>query len=260
MTIGVQKHLTIKQILRWADAYCRTHGRWPTSRSGTIDGANGRTWESVNTALRKGTCGLPGGSSLNQLLEQERDKCDLRVVLPDLTLKQVAKWVDSHRAQTGQWPWRECGPVLDSPRITWATIDQRMRRGEWGLPAGTTLSKWLRSARAVWDGGKPMLTEALVIKWAQEHLDRTGRWPVTMSGPVHGHPGENWAAIDVALRNRRRGFPRKTSLSAILRAKFGAAYEANIGNASHGDRRDRQVKVKRIKVRQSARNSQLASK
>jgi hypothetical protein len=228
---GVHKPLTVKQILRWADGHHRVTGRWPTSRCGVVLNQPDRTWEGVNTALRKGTCGMPGGDSLNRLLERHRGKTDLRVAMPDLTLKQVLKWADSHRAITGRWPWRECGPVLDCPGISWATIDSRMGTGEWELPRGTTLAKWLLKVRDVWDGGKPRLTEALVVRWAQEHFDRTGRWPVTMSGPVQGHPGENWAAIDVAIRNKRRGFPQRSSLRQILRSRFGAAYDSSIGPA-----------------------------
>lgn len=223
------KPLTVAQILQWADWHQLRTGRWPTSRSGVILDQPDRTWESVQTALIKGTCGMAGGSSLHKLLQEHRGIKDPRMVMPDLALKDVLHWADSHHSITGDWPHRDFGSVIDCPQISWATIDDRMSKGHWGLPHGMTLARWLRDARGVWDGGKPKLTEKLVLRWAQEHFDRFGRWPVTLSGPLFNHPDENWAAIDVGMRNQRRGFPQRTSLSQFLRDNFGASYDKNIG-------------------------------
>lgn len=56
------------QILGWARAYRRRHGRWPGQASGPVEEAPGETWAGVNTALQRGGRGLPGGSSLAKLL------------------------------------------------------------------------------------------------------------------------------------------------------------------------------------------------
>jgi len=226
---GLRETLSIDQILQWADWHHLRTGKWPTSRTGIILDQPERTWESVQTALIKGTCGLPGGNSLHRLLRHKRRISDPRKVAPDVDLKHVREWVDQHHLRTGRWPHRDDGSVAERPEITWATIDRRMRRGELGLPRGTTLSKWLRQSRDVWDGGKPKLTERLVLRWAQEHYDRFGRWPVTLSGALFNHPEENWAAIDVGMRNRRRGFPYRMSLSQFLRSHFAERYDKNIG-------------------------------
>jgi hypothetical protein len=64
--------LTLKQILGWADAYRRRHGRWPTLRSGTVPEAPHETWKGLDGLLRKGRRGLTGGSSLRRLLAAHR--------------------------------------------------------------------------------------------------------------------------------------------------------------------------------------------
>ena len=234
---GIKKPLTISQILQWADWHHLRTGQWPTTRSGFILDQPDRTWLAVETALIKGTCGLRGGSSLHRLLKARRRIPDPRMVVPELTLKHIQQWADSHRTITGQWPHRESGLVLDCPRISWTTIERRMKSGRLSLPRGTTLTRWLRKARSVCDGGKPLLTKRLVLDWAQKHFNRLGRWPVTKSGPVHRHPEENWATIDVALRNQRRGFPEKSSLSRLLREHFGVEYDAHIGRLKPAPKR-----------------------
>jgi hypothetical protein len=60
--------LTVEQILRWAEAYHTLYAAWPNYNTGPI-GTTGETWLAVDKALRNGTRGLPGGSSLFQLLK-----------------------------------------------------------------------------------------------------------------------------------------------------------------------------------------------
>src|SRR5947209_994670 len=56
--------LTHEQILIWADAFHELMGKWPTENSGPIPNSGGETWLAVDTALRNGARGLPGGYSL----------------------------------------------------------------------------------------------------------------------------------------------------------------------------------------------------
>src|SRR5215472_17467411 len=63
---------TISQILAWADAWYERTGKWPHDDSGRIPGALGVTWRAVDLALSRGHRGLPGGSSLAQLLWEKR--------------------------------------------------------------------------------------------------------------------------------------------------------------------------------------------
>lgn len=61
-------NLKIPQILCWADAHHRRTGAWPNHLSGPIPEAPGETWSAVETALRDGNRGLPGGSSVRRVL------------------------------------------------------------------------------------------------------------------------------------------------------------------------------------------------
>jgi hypothetical protein len=209
--------ITIEQILRWADDHHRRTGMWPISRSGLAAGARGRTWEGIDTSLRKGGNGMPGGSSLSRLLAKERDVGDPRRALPNLTMEQVLQWADEHHRRTGRWPGRESGRVRGGPDVTWNTVDRRLRSGSSRMQRGGSLAGLIREHRGVWDSrGNHPLSPELVLQWADEHKKRTGRWPVTLSGPIIGHAPETWAAVDVGMRNRRRGYHGPHSLSRLL--------------------------------------------
>jgi hypothetical protein len=64
--------LTLRQILAWADAHQARTGRWPQSNSGPVRDGLADNWRSVENTLRLGLRGLPGGSSLAQLLEERQ--------------------------------------------------------------------------------------------------------------------------------------------------------------------------------------------
>src|SRR5262249_52537521 len=62
----------------------------------------------------------------------------------------------------------------------------------------------------------PILTEKVILAWAEAHRCRTGEWPHTDSGPVHGQPGEVWANIDAALPQGSRSVRGGTWLAQLL--------------------------------------------
>jgi hypothetical protein len=64
----VKLRLSVAQILRWADAHHERTGRWPGAHSGPVAGAAGERWGSIESALRFGWRGLPGGDSVARLL------------------------------------------------------------------------------------------------------------------------------------------------------------------------------------------------
>jgi hypothetical protein len=64
--------LTEGQILAWADAHRARTGGWPGTGSGPVADAPGESWKAVDTALRVGCRGLPGGDSLPRLLARHR--------------------------------------------------------------------------------------------------------------------------------------------------------------------------------------------
>jgi hypothetical protein len=66
--------LTEGLILGWADAHRERTGRWPNVDSGAVAGVPGETWRQVDSALRAGQRGLPGGDSLARLLHRRRGR------------------------------------------------------------------------------------------------------------------------------------------------------------------------------------------
>jgi hypothetical protein len=131
-----------------------------------------------------------------------------------LTVAQVLTWADAHHARTGRWPRAtEPGPSSLPPGEIWRNIDTALRQGHRGLPGGDSLRRLLARRRGV----RRPLTVRGVLRWADEHYRRAGRWPSSATGPVVGAPGETWAAIRMALRHGLRGLPGGDSLSALLR-------------------------------------------
>jgi hypothetical protein len=65
-------HLTVEQILVWADRHHERTGRWPNQCSGPVADAPGENWREVNGCLYRGFRGLPGGDTLACLLEEHR--------------------------------------------------------------------------------------------------------------------------------------------------------------------------------------------
>jgi hypothetical protein len=208
--------LTIAKILLWADAYYRATGTWPTAESGAIAGAPGETWLRVETALRNGLRGLPGGTSLARLLAQTRGVRNPKD-LPRLTRRRILAWADAYRALTGAWPTRNSGPVAEAPGETWSGLDTALRDGLRGLKGGSSLARLLARHRGVPNPqALARLTIAVILAWADAHRALTGQWPTMASGPVRGVDGETWHALDSALRQGLRGLPGGSSLARLL--------------------------------------------
>jgi hypothetical protein len=128
-------------------------------------------------------------------------------------------WADEHHARTGTWPKGTSGLVFADGE-TWRQINVALSQGKRGLPGGETLAVLLAKHR----GRRsrvflPVLTEALILRWARAYKRRHGRWPGRNSGSVSNTGGETWSGVDVALKKRRRGLKRRSSLSQLLRAQ-----------------------------------------
>jgi hypothetical protein len=135
-----------EQILAWADAYQGRTGRWPASGSGPVEEAPGETWHGLDQALRDGLRGLPGGSSVARLLAEQRGARN-RMSLPRLTVENLLRWADAHKARTGGWPTKTSGPVPEAPGENWNAIYLALRVGVRGLPGGDTLRQLLCRCR-----------------------------------------------------------------------------------------------------------------
>jgi hypothetical protein len=207
----VKSRLTVEQILAWADAHHQRSGRWPTVADGTVAEAPAEHWHSLNSALRFGLRGLPGGNSLAQLLNQYRRG------ERTLSVEQILAWAEAHRERTGRWPTAGSGPVTEAPGERWRNLESALREGSRGLPGGDSLARLLdRHYHRI-----RTLTVPQILEWADAHRTRTGRWPSSLSGPVVEAPGLTWAAVQVALRQGRRGLAGGSSLARLLRRHRG---------------------------------------
>jgi hypothetical protein len=208
--------LTPAQILAWADAYHRRTGQWPSDVPLPVEDGLGETWAGLDTALRHGRRGLPGGSSLARLLAQERGVRNPKE-LPRLTVRQIRDWARAYCRRTGEWPARRSGPVAEGPAETWSAIDAALGQGCRDLPAGLSLSRLLAARPAApAQASRPDLRLSRILAWADAHQRRTGAWPTARSGPIVEAPGETWRGVDQALRTNRRGLTGGSSLARLL--------------------------------------------
>ena len=134
--------LSEKQILAWADDYFAAHGKWPTASSGPIPSTR-ETWCAVAGAVREGRRGFRRGSSLAQLLAQQRGVRN-HMRLPPLEKQQILAWARAYFQATGRWPSRDSGPIAQSPGDTWMAVDKALKTGGRGLQGGSSLPRLLR--------------------------------------------------------------------------------------------------------------------
>jgi hypothetical protein len=138
--------LTVDEILAWADEHRARTGSWPKNNSGLVEGAVGETWSAINAALRTGTRGLPGNSSLARLLAEHRNVRN-QGNLPILTVEQVVNWIDAYYSRSGKWPAQGSGPVVGAPGETWMNINQALQKGLRGFPGGSSLARLIDEHR-----------------------------------------------------------------------------------------------------------------
>lgn len=212
--------LTHKIILEWADDHRARKGGFPLASSGKVLAAPTETWHAIDSALRNGCRGLPGGSSLAKLLKRRRGYRS-QLDAPRLTEALILIWVDRHKKAYGKWPTRSSGAVLGVPGESWARISNALVQGNRGLPGGSSLAQFLAKHRNVRnDKHLPKLRIQDISRWAREHFQRTGRWPTHISGAVQSAPGETWGGINAALRVGHRGLPGGSSLYQVLHQYF----------------------------------------
>ncbi len=220
--------LTTELILKWADAHHKRTGQWPKSDSGAVFDAPGESWANIHAALTQALRGLPGGSTLAQLLAEKRGVRNI-LDLPDLTIGLILQWIDAHRARTAKWPNQKSGAVLDAPEETWGNIHAALYVGRRGLPGGSTLAKLLAEKRGVRNiQALPDLTNSQIAQWMDKHMERTGKWPNQNSGAVFDAPGETWGNINNSLHKGRRGLPGGSSLARLLAEGRGVRNRKNL--------------------------------
>jgi hypothetical protein len=220
--------LTEGQILAWADAHLESTTEWPNNSSGPVVDAPGEVWKNVDAALRQGLRGLPGGSSLPQLLAAHRGVRNQKK-LPSLTVEQILAWAEAHHARTGHWPNRNSGPVADAPGETWHALASALVKGLRQLAGGSSLAQLLAERRGVRNKQDlPDVTERQILAWADSHYARFGEWPTRDLGAIDGSIGETWNNIDAALRSGIRRFPGGSSLAKLLAQHRGVRNRKNL--------------------------------
>jgi hypothetical protein len=132
--------LTEDQILDWMDDHRQKKGCWPRPKSGLVLAAPGETWAALNKSLRQGCRGLPGGSSLAELLARRRGVRN-NWHLPPLSEAEIVVWCEAHVVRKGHWPTRGSGQVHEAPAETWVGLDAALRKGRRGLPGGSSLAR-----------------------------------------------------------------------------------------------------------------------
>ena len=134
--------LTIKQVLRWADAHRRRTGRWPTVAAGPIPGSDNDTWGAIHDMLMKGGRGLPGGTSLAQFLTKHRGYRN-PARLPPYKPRKILAWADAYFLRNGYYPRAKSEGIPEAPGETWRRVDGAFRKGHRGLPGGSSLAQFL---------------------------------------------------------------------------------------------------------------------
>ncbi len=211
--------LTISRILRWADIHREETGQWPRIASGRVHHTRGERWDSIDNALRQGFRGLPGGSSLPQLLAERRGARHARRP-PRLTPETILAWADAHQSRTGAWPTATSGRIRTAPGETWKAVNAALREGGRGLAGGSSLAQLLAEHRGVPNRADlPPFSVEQILAWADAYHARTGGWPDYLSGPIPEAPGENWSKVHAALYLGLRGLAGGSSLARLLRRR-----------------------------------------
>lgn len=144
--------LDVAQILAWIDAYHARTNRWPRRDSGPIPESIRETWFKVDKALRYGHRGLPGGSSLVELLVERRGLRN-NWHLPPLTVGQILAWAKAFLERHGRWPTARPEPIPEAPEETWEGVDAALRKGRRTLPGGSSLARLRALAHARHEAG-----------------------------------------------------------------------------------------------------------
>jgi len=148
---------------------------------------------------------------------------------PPLTVPMILNWADAHFERTGNWPFRRSGKIIGAIAEKWVNVPANLRRGGRGLPGGITLAQLLERERGAFNKKhQPKLTHKKILAWADAHYERTGDWPVQLSGKISESPRTTWAAVNVALMAGTRGLPGGDTLAALLTRRRRARKKRNL--------------------------------
>lgn len=224
--------LSIELIIDWLRQYMNKYNKKPRMQSGIIEFAIGPyeniTWSAINAALWKGGRGLPGGSSLANLIEEQfgiRNKMNL----PGLTEAIIHEWIEQFIKKYHRKPIASDGTVeFANGRYTgetWGAIDSSLLAGVRGLIGGSSLAQFIEQNFSIRSYCKPPELSLEQIKdWIQQHISKYDKKPTAKSGVVEFAEGEykgtSWATIAHAMRNGVRGLVKGLSLAEFIKNVF----------------------------------------
>jgi hypothetical protein len=150
-----------------------------------------------------------------------REDYEARGEPPDLTEGEILGWADAWLERTGNWPSPHSGPIREAPGETWLLVAAALALGLRGLPQGSSIPRFLDKHRGRYNCADPKFTIGQVLAWADAWYERTGDWPIILSGAIPGAGGVNWKIVDDSLRLGRGMLPGGTSLCQLLARKRG---------------------------------------
>jgi hypothetical protein len=214
--------LTEEQIIKWVQSHYDNTGKWPKRDSKHLSKPHD-SWSKIDTALREGLRGLPGGSSLAKLLKRHFGIGNIQS-LPQLITKEIKNCILVYKERTGEWPNEKSGSIPELPGETWAKVMSALHKGGRGLPGGSSLAQLCEELGKRNPKNLPKLTIEQICEWARAHHRRTGDWPTKDSGSIFEAPGESWGAINYALKSKKsiRGLHGSTTLALLLKEQLGA--------------------------------------
>ena len=147
-----KQDLSIEQIKGWVDVHrAANDGKFPSQHSGEVlnaDGSPAGTWAGLDKLFKSAQKGFParglqgiGFESLPDFLDKTYpDERKLREEKQDLSIEQIKRWVDVHRAANdGKFPSAHSGEVLNADGSptgeTWGGLNSLFITAQNGRPA-----------------------------------------------------------------------------------------------------------------------------
>jgi len=211
--------LNMPLVKKAISSFYKEHGIHPNGASGDATAYFGysETWGAVQSALKKGYRGLPGGKTLVEVaiqmgLHQKREPLTKAILR-----RAIHKFYDEH----GFPPTAESGDATAyfGYQVMWRTIDSCIRYGNRGLSKGGSLAQVVRDMklRLV----KPPLSEEIVGQAISSFRSDHGKIPHEKSGDATAYFGypETWSAVGSCCRLGLRGLPGGTTLAKMAKRR-----------------------------------------
>ena len=136
---GIETGLTEDLIVKAMKDYFEDHANHPSDKSGDASKYIGFkiTWRAVDARLREGGRGLPRGSSLSKLRQEH-----LTGIETFLTEDLIVQAMKDYHEEHSKHPSVKSGDASKcfGFKITWASVNDCLRRGNRGLPGKSSLA------------------------------------------------------------------------------------------------------------------------